>query len=120
METTDDTIDLELIKKWITALESGNYKKCIGKLHKAGNSFCALGILCDVHDPTKWKYYKPLQDDSYYLYINYSEEIPNEIYEKIKTPETNIRTMIMHMNDIENKSFKEIAQYLREVYNIKD
>ena len=34
-------------KKWINALRSGKYKQTTENL-KVGNSFCCLGVLCDI------------------------------------------------------------------------
>lgn len=44
-------------KKWIKALRSGKYKQTKGKLKSKYNSFCCLGVLCDLHSKTfrtKW------------------------------------------------------------------
>lgn len=38
----------DVIKKWIKALRSGDYKQCRGKLH-IDDRFCVLGVLCDLH-----------------------------------------------------------------------
>ena len=38
----------EIKKKWLTALKSGNYKQGTGKLRRRDNSFCCLGVLCDI------------------------------------------------------------------------
>lgn len=37
-----------IARKWIKALESGEYKQCKGQLRK-GDSFCCLGVLCNLH-----------------------------------------------------------------------
>lgn len=40
--------------KWVEALRSGKYQQTTRVLRR-GDSFCCLGVLCDVVDPTKWK-----------------------------------------------------------------
>ena len=46
-------LNVELVKQWIEALESGKYKK--GNLQlRRGDCFCAVGVLCDVIDPKLW------------------------------------------------------------------
>jgi hypothetical protein len=37
-----------LMKRWIAALRSGEYKQGIGYLIKDGKYYCCLGVLCDV------------------------------------------------------------------------
>lgn len=38
----------EVLDLWLTALRSGEYKQCFGQL-RSGDSFCVLGVLCDLH-----------------------------------------------------------------------
>jgi hypothetical protein len=40
-----------IVKRWVNALRSGNYKKGTGSLRKVGkikDSFCCLGVLCEL------------------------------------------------------------------------
>ncbi len=46
-------MDSNLKKEWLSALRSGDYKQGTKVLRK-GNSFCCLGVLCDVVDPSRW------------------------------------------------------------------
>jgi hypothetical protein len=39
----------EVKDKWITALESGDYKKGTGQL-KNGNKYCCMGVLAEITD----------------------------------------------------------------------
>lgn len=47
-------MDKELLAKWIAALRSGEYKQTRNRLRDS-RGYCALGVLCDVIDPTAWK-----------------------------------------------------------------
>jgi hypothetical protein len=38
----------DIKQKWITALESGEYKQGKDRL-KSNKGFCCLGVLCDIH-----------------------------------------------------------------------
>ena len=38
----------EVLDLWLTALRSGEYKQCYGRL-RIGDTYCVLGVLCDVH-----------------------------------------------------------------------
>lgn len=48
-----DSIDLDLAKRWITALESGDYQQTTGTL-KDETGYCCLGVVCNLIDPTAW------------------------------------------------------------------
>jgi len=41
------------IKEWTTALRSGEYDQGRASLH-CDDSFCCLGVLCDLVDPDGW------------------------------------------------------------------
>jgi len=38
---------INVMKKWVAALESGEYKQGIGQLRE-GNTYCCLGVLCEI------------------------------------------------------------------------
>jgi hypothetical protein len=39
----------EIKQQWVDALRSGEYKQGYGMLHPDSNTFCCLGVLCDLH-----------------------------------------------------------------------
>lgn len=49
----EQTIDRELVTKWIEALESGTYSQTKERLHDQ-RGYCCLGVLCNVVDPSAW------------------------------------------------------------------
>ena len=44
----------EWAEKWAAALRSGEYKQGTGRLRQ-GDSFCCLGVLCDLVSKTNWR-----------------------------------------------------------------
>lgn len=61
---------LKRVKKWIEALESGEYEKGKGALRASGApvdhslTYCCLGVACDIWNPHEWRI---LQDsDNFY------------------------------------------------------
>ena len=42
------------VLKWIEALRSGNYKQDIGKLRPRCDSYCCLGVACDLSQLGTW------------------------------------------------------------------
>lgn len=97
-----------LIKKWVAALKSGEYKQDTGQLC-SDNGYCCLGVLCDIYDkeddqPIDWEggdYYLPqdLQD-----IIGLKDEDGKVILED----ET---TSLVELND-EYRSFEFIAEVI--------
>ncbi len=39
----------EIQAEWLSELQSGRYKKGIGRLKTVNNEFCCLGVLCDMY-----------------------------------------------------------------------
>lgn len=52
----------ELRDQWVAALRSGKYEQgfhAMRKKHKDGTeTFCCLGVLCDIVEPKKWRHKK--------------------------------------------------------------
>lgn len=44
----------DLVKRWLEALRSGEYKQGRGML-RSQNGYCCLGVVCDLIDPEAWK-----------------------------------------------------------------
>lgn len=47
-------MDAELKAKWVTALRSGEYRQGRYNLRTASDTYCCLGVLCDVINPDGW------------------------------------------------------------------
>ena len=45
----------DIKQRWIDALRSGKYEQGRGAL-RTGDTFCCLGVLCDIHKPEGWKF----------------------------------------------------------------
>lgn len=45
----------ELKEKWVAALRSGKYKQGKKVLRTYENTFCCLGVLCDIANPNGWE-----------------------------------------------------------------
>jgi hypothetical protein len=98
------TPNKENIKLWVLALRSGKYTQGIGQL-KYNNTFCCLGVVCDIYDPSKWRedYYF---NDPFYLPLSVQSWLGIEIDDT---------TPLIKLND-EGVSFEIIADYIEEKY----
>ncbi len=74
-----------IVKKlWINALRSGNYQKATKILHNGkDNTFCCLGVLCDIHRTKALKKGTDLWEDkngnNCKTYFNYEDVPPNNV-----------------------------------------
>ena len=48
-------MNADLKRKWLAALRSGKYQQAKAALHRQGDGFCCLGVLCDVSGLGKWE-----------------------------------------------------------------
>lgn len=112
----------ELKEKWIAALESGKYQQAKGKLKRVGDTYCCLGVLCDISGDGEWKEMTPgafeyfMSDGS----EGFATELPKSLKARAAIPGTT-ELELVRMNDgvgekwVNNRqSFAQIAQYIRE------
>lgn len=126
----------ENIRKWVDALESGEYEQCTGRLRKDDEevqSFCCLGVVTDLYaKETGEKWFAgydelPSRDhltDSEMLVAN-AGGLPNPVYKWLGLssidPELDIDSdghteAATTLNDSRGWSFKQIAQAIRRTY----
>ncbi len=97
----------EAIQKWIDALRSGDYKQCRGRLRRK-DSFCATGVLCDVHSkefnqPDNWHGYN---------YLGNCVCTPNVVSRWIN--QRAILINVTGMNDNDDMTFNKIADEIEK------
>lgn len=101
----------DVMKRWIKALRSGEYKQGRGCLRTDNNEFCCLGVLCDVVNPNSWT----LRADNRWTSDGKSA-YPSESacwsagISIVEAP------ALSGMNDSDELSFVAIANYLEEKY----
>lgn len=100
----------EIKAKWLAALRSGEYKQGRGELRN-GDSFCCLGVLCDLHSKDSgiaW-------DGAYYLTgIGLP---PPEVWEWANLPEQDPKLDGFHitgLNDEHGFSFNQLADIIEQ------
>lgn len=49
-----DNMNPEWRDRWVTALRSGDYSQGVGSLMGAEDTFCCLGVLCNIFNPDNW------------------------------------------------------------------
>lgn len=100
----------EIADKWIEALKSGKYKQHTNSL-RVKDMYCCLGVLCDISNVSKWTNRDFIFNNREFLYYyddNGGFPSPNVI----NWSELKDWMYFSRMNDVERKSFNEIADYI--------
>jgi hypothetical protein len=106
------TVDKESVvanlELWIAALRSGKYKQAHHWLRK-GDSFCCLGVACDLINPTEWVracgMYRLANDSATMLPFDIKRAFGLDGFDESR---------LVAMNDGERSTFAEIADYIEK------
>ena len=95
-----------MIKQWIEALRSGEYRQARGTLRTQDGRFCCLGVACEISGIDKWEF----NGNSYSYDHNYSG-MSARVCDHIGFPLSG-QGRLIQMNDNQGATFQEIADYL--------
>jgi hypothetical protein len=132
------TFDINKVRNWLAALESDDFKQTQGYLStRNGQSFCCLGVLCKIDPYIKTRknekrngvvfYRKENKHDAGLDMWSYPDRetlnsvgmVSNIFNRDESTKDALLAQTYADLNDIEGKSFKEIAARLRADYAAK-
>lgn len=74
-------MNTEIKEQWIKALESDEYKQGKDALRHLNDTYCCLGVLCDLHSKatkTEWESYDGCSTGGY-TYLHSSGTLPAEV-----------------------------------------
>lgn len=103
-------MDKEVKARWLEALRSGKFEQGLGRFKTSNGKYCCLGVLCAVEKPAGWdearRHFFDMGSTEYSLgTIPYTQrnrwQISDEEHDHL-----------VEMNDFEEKSFNEIADYI--------
>lgn len=97
----------ELRDRWVRALRSGDYKQTKGRL-RTESGFCCLGVLCDLVDSTAWG---STPETYYWKDPSITGKPPTDVLREVGLSSSSVLTV---MNDSEEQTFEQIAQYLED------
>lgn len=106
-----------IARRWVKALDSGEYKQTEGKLRDGRDNFCCLGVLCNIH-----AYDHPevaaAQLDSW-EYLGSDTELPEEVMKwagmQSMTGQIKGRSeSLIDFNDCHGLTFPQIAKVIRK------
>lgn len=101
-----------VVKEWVKALRSGEYKQGIGRLRSKNDRYCCLGVLTDLYvkkNKLEW-----VKEENLYSFSNYAFTLPKEVFKWSKLKH-DTEAELMNMND-EGERFKKIADYIERNY----
>ncbi len=106
----------EIKSLWLAALRSGTYSQGRERLRGEADSFCCLGVLCDIHAPQNWVEIEWASDWEFHLpdegeVYRAEGELPKSFYQALDIDYA-VEDKLIHMNDIEQKTFPEIADWI--------
>jgi hypothetical protein len=96
---------------WIEALESGKYRQGKQRLHNRYGDYCCLGVACDLIKDQLSIGENSIGDTTY---NSVDAQPPTKMAHYFGLKYSTCKKL-MEMNDHEEKSFKDIAAYLREL-----
>ena len=103
----------EFFKKWVEALRSGKYKQTTNGLYdEYEDAYCALGVGCmvaGITDPMVL-YQEVLPSDL----IDYNDLTDLDYEQFFKPIDRDFSNRIIRLNDFEEVSFIEIAQFIED------
>lgn len=125
--TTATKMNPEIKTQWLEALRSGDYEQTDNYLHRPGDGFCCLGVLCDLHmkatDGASWE--QEAETSSGMTYPseegNHTTVMPEEVVKWAGLPDENpyidgIKSYTLaYLND-DGKTFNEIADVIEETF----
>lgn len=105
-------MDKKLKAEWVKALRSGKYKQGRVRLKNTDETHCCLGVLCAIHPDVEEEC---LNEDDGPIFVWNMQMMRNSLggpFLRQLGLDGNDQVALIRMNDIIEKDFLEIAQYI--------
>lgn len=108
----------DLKRKWVEALRSGCYaqgQKYLRQTTDGGDTYCCLGVLCDVIDRSRWLH-RSRGDGKAYRWDRDARAVNSIPFDEAQAIGLGgkIQNVLMHMNDMLGCTFYDIAYYIEK------
>jgi hypothetical protein len=105
-------IDPEFKEKWLAKLQDGSYDKGMNQLRNADDTYCCLGVACDILDPDGWN--KGREDTATYYWMHGRDItfMPTSLSKSIGL-ELAEQADLVELNDL-NETWGLVIEYIRE------
>lgn len=102
----------EVLRLWVAALRSDEYKQGHGWLRTVGGSrYCCFGVLCDLAARDGGQQWRQ-RGGEMWVYDNNSSYIPDRMAKWLRLQE--YVTILVNRNDTQKWSFAKIADYIEK------
>lgn len=102
--------EVDVVKKWIADLRSGEYRQGKFRLYNADDTYCCMGVLCTQFVKDKYD----LRGVSYPIPLVAPEEIFEILNWYLGDSADRLMIELSLFNDEQGRTFAEIADYLEE------
>lgn len=97
----------KLKKEWVKALRSGDFKQGTNKLRDLNNNYCCIGVLCKVAN------IKARKSENGYRFDGLIATLSQHFSRQLKLS-IHHQNRLIYMNDSENKTFEQIANWIEK------
>lgn len=119
-QSNEPKMNPEWKDKWVKALRSGKYRKGFTRMRSYYDTYCPLGVLCDIVDPKGWqkefngyKHHYRIGLPSRHVASKVGIELPpDESGWCPKVPYNHQLVAITALNDGRDLTFKQIADLI--------
>lgn len=103
----------DIKKKWLAALESGEYDKGAGWLRSPDDKYCCLGVLCDLYSKeigVEWDF----AGDAYCL-ENLASILPYSVVEwsRLESPDPEVNGVLLSTVNDSTSTFDDVIGLIR-------
>jgi hypothetical protein len=112
-------LDPEVKADWLKALRGRSYKQAVGSLRTIRQTYCCLGVLCDLFYNSGWELHRVEgMDNRRHYRFRYKGEsdgclVPKTVRQKIGL-DRKAMIKLSNMNDSGYYSFKDLADYIEK------
>lgn len=107
-------MDAIIKDKWVTALRSGAYqqgRKALRTTADGKDSYCCLGVLCDIVAPEGWTAYV-IDSKDHWQHDDQGDVPSGRLLDYIGLRSRRLMEKLVTMNDTDQASFETIAQWI--------
>ncbi len=106
----------EIKQRWLEALRDGKRKQGKHYLKDVDDTFCPLGVLCDLYNNSLWQIStkEPIGLKEHYSYMDSECFIPEPVRNWAGNIDFSSQMMIANMNDNSGYSFQDIANWIEK------
>lgn len=115
MTTIVTRTPVEVVELWVKTLRNGEYKQGKHRLRNSNNTFCCLGVLCDLARKDGGEDWEVFASGEMYAFGKESNThlLPSQFKNYLELTDDTV-THLMQINDLQDDPFPTIANILEK------